>query len=332
MSKKTPNPKMRVEKIKVLVADDDRQMGRRLTSELRSNDFAAEFVDNGLDAKQMILAWYPRIVLIDLMLRDGNAFQVLKFIKSQPALNHHKVDVCVLSGHNDHDNVRRAFQLGAKDYVVKPITIDELIARLVFIARDHRHIEKIMAPDSPSEEGTATKKKGPNYWLQLSDLLLTQGLSQTDIIERLFNLTRMTAIKVGGVRCSVVRFVDQNSGVVIASSDDRSVSGLNLDLNRYPEIRLVVNTNSMVAVENITKHRQLKYIQQHFEKINFNSLIVAPIMHKDQVFGVLSVRMPTKKTTLTDNEILFVEVVAKVISLTLNGEDTSALEKIIRAA
>ena len=137
----------------------------------------------------------------------------------------------------------------------------------------------------------------------------------------------MAALKVGGVRCSVVRRVTQKQGVVMASSDERGAAGIRLDLNKYPEMQLVMNSRELLAIDNIDSSRQLSPIKKHFRNINFNSLIVCPIFYKDRIFGVLSMRMPPKKKQLSEDEIRFVEIVSRVASLAISSQDVSEISQ-----
>src|SRR6185312_11068531 len=107
-------------RIRVLIADDDHQLSRRLADYVSDRGFDARVVSNGKDARSQILEWKPRYVLADLMLPDGNALSLIDFIKGESSLRHQFIHVLVMSGHNVQANVQQALRHGAKDYIVKP--------------------------------------------------------------------------------------------------------------------------------------------------------------------------------------------------------------------
>ena len=68
---------------------------------------------------------------------------------------------------------------------------------------------------------------------------------------------------------------------------------------------------------------ELKSIQKLLKNVMFNSMIVCPVRRNGQTFGVLSLRMPKEKETISDNEIRFVEIVGHVVSLLLDQKNSS---------
>lgn len=302
-----------LKKIKVLIADDDNLLSRRLADYIGDRGFEARVVNNGKDARTQIVEWKPRFVLADLMLPEGNALNLIDFIREEKSLRHRFMHVLVMSGHNEESNVRQALSRGAKDYIVKPFRHEDVIKRLVFHSRSYRGLKDISAKDY-------THVDEASFMLHLTDLVLRQALGGTPLDETLFNLTRMVSLKVDGVRCNIVHCLDQKEGVVVISNDDRKASGITLDLYKYPEILHVMNTGSLIAIENLEESAELRQVREKVKDISFNSMVVCPISRNGQRFGVLSLRMPPEKETVTDNEIRFVEIVSQVISLVLGSE------------
>jgi hypothetical protein len=65
---------------------------------------------------------------------------------------------------------------------------------------------------------------------------------------------------------------------------------------------------------------ELRHVREMAKDISFNSMIVCPVQRYGKPFGVLSLRMPPTKETVSDNEIRFVEIVSQVVSLVLSNE------------
>lgn len=300
-------------KIRVLIADDDNQLSRRLADYISDRGFEARVVTNGKDARAQILEWKPRFILADLMLPDGNALSLIDFIKGEKGLRHSFMNVLVMSGHNVEGNVRQALARGAKDYIVKPFRHEDVVKRLVFHSRSYRQLKDISAKDF-------SRIDEPSLMLHLTDLVLRQALGGQPLEDILFNLTRMVTMKVDGVRCSVIHCHDQKMGTVVTSNDNRNATGITLDLYNYPEVLHVLNTQTLIAIENLDDAVELRQVREKVKEISFNSMIVCPVTRHGLPFGVLSLRLPPEKQTVSDNEIRFVEIVSHTISLVLGGE------------
>lgn len=299
--------------IKVLIADDDNQLSRRLADYIQDRGFLAKVVNNGKDARTAIVEWKPRFILADLMLPEGNALSLIDFIKNEYALRHSFMHVIVMSGHNVETNVRQSLSRGAKDYVVKPFRHEDMVKRLVFHSRSYKKLKDLSAKEF-------TQVDEASLMLHLTDLVLRQALSAPSLEDILFNLARMVSMKVDGVRCSIINCHDQQTGFVVTSNDDRSAAGIQLDLYKYPEVLHVLNTQSLIAIENLQDSSELRHVADRVKDISFNSMIVCPVSRSGVPFGVLSLRMPPEKQTVTDNEIRFVEIVSHVVSLVLGNE------------
>lgn len=303
----------KMEKIKVLIADDDGQLSRHIASFISNHGFECRLAQNAGEAREALMSWKPKLVLVDLMLPDGNAYSIMDFIRNEASLRHQMIHTIVMSGHNSKFNVKQAFEKGAKDYLVKPFKMPDLLQRLVFHCRSYRNVKQLKTKEYKKVDESS-------LMLHLTDLVLRQAISTENLADKLFNLTKMVSLKVDGVRCSIIHVLDQEKGIVVVSNDDKSATGIQLDLNKYPEVLNVKNTGQLIAIENLEQSRELKSIRSLLKDVMFNSMIVCPVMREGEVFGVLSLRMPPEKETVSDNEIRFVEIVAHVVSLLLAHE------------
>lgn len=299
-----------MDRVKVLIADDDGQLALRLGNDLKDKGFDTKVVANGRDARDQLRDWKPKFFLVDLMLPESNGLEMIRYQQEEPSLRHTFIHTIVMSGHNSITNVHAAIHAGARDYMVKPFKSDEMLQRLVFHLRGQKTSEQIPARELHRLEDDALV-------LHLTDLVLKQALTRQNLDSILFNLAEMVAIRMDGVRCSIVQVTDAAKGVVVTSNDNKDAYGIGIDLNKYPEITQVMNFGKILAVENLRSDPRLKSIAENLREIRFNSLIVCPIFRQLQPFGVLSVRLPESKNEIADNEIRFVEIVGQVTSLVL---------------
>jgi DNA-binding response OmpR family regulator len=94
---------------------------------LRAAGFMTVLAFDGARALQAIAERQPDVVVLDLMMPSLNGFDVLMRLKDQPR----RPRIVVLSARGREEDVTRAFDLGADDYVVKPFSPQELRARIL---------------------------------------------------------------------------------------------------------------------------------------------------------------------------------------------------------
>ena len=298
--------------VKLLVADDDRAQAKRLVDFFKQNGFDARAVLGGRELKASLVNWKPDLVLCDLLLPQMNAFQLLTHIKNDPMFRRRNIGVLVTSAHKDPENLQEAFKRGARDFIMRPYLYQDLLNRVVLQCRDPREVKP------------PTNKEMAAHW-NLVDMILAQALKTESIEEVLYNITQMLAKKLGGVRCSIIRTSTVLEGVVVASSDDPNIAGLKLDLVKYPEVQLVVNTKRTVAIDNLSESRALSGIKKHLKDVSFNSMIVCPVYYGDHTFGVISMRMPEGNKTLSDDDVRFMDMCSKIASLALSTRSADEL-------
>jgi len=116
----------------VLIADDDPDVARVVDAHLRAAACRTLLAFDGQQAIDRIAADRPDLVVLDLMLPKVTGFEVLAAIRQQePPLPR----VLVLSARGREDDITRAFELGAADYMTKPFSPQELLARLNRLVR-----------------------------------------------------------------------------------------------------------------------------------------------------------------------------------------------------
>lgn len=109
----------------VLVVDDDPAMRRTLSINLRARDYDVETAGDGRSALQVVDERMPDLVLLDLGLPDLDGIAVLTQLRS---FTH--VPVIVVSARTESDDKVEALDLGADDFITKPFSIEELLARI----------------------------------------------------------------------------------------------------------------------------------------------------------------------------------------------------------
>lgn len=112
---------------RVLLADDNRDM-RDYVSQLLSKKFRVEVAENGKIALELALSHAPQLILTDVMMPEMDGFQLLAAVRQSDALK--DVPVIMLSARAGEESRIDGLGAGADDYLVKPFTARELIARV----------------------------------------------------------------------------------------------------------------------------------------------------------------------------------------------------------
>ncbi|MEU9716847.1 response regulator [Streptomyces sp. NPDC047976] len=115
---------------RVLVVEDDPQLVRALRINLQARKFEVEEASNGGSALRLAAARKPDVIVLDLGLPDMDGVDVIKGVRGWS-----RVPILVLSARHTSEDKIRALDAGADDYVTKPFSMDELLARLRAAAR-----------------------------------------------------------------------------------------------------------------------------------------------------------------------------------------------------
>ncbi|MFE2065227.1 response regulator [Streptomyces sp. NPDC059467] len=110
---------------RVLVVEDDPQLVRALVINLQARKYGVDAAPDGATALRLAAARQPDVVMLDLGLPDMDGIDVIKALRGWT-----RVPVLVLSARQASDEKVAALDAGADDYITKPFSMDELLARL----------------------------------------------------------------------------------------------------------------------------------------------------------------------------------------------------------
>jgi DNA-binding response OmpR family regulator len=116
---------------KILVIEDEPDIVRGLTDALEFEGFEVQSRGTGSDGLDAAMEWDPDLVLLDLMLPDDNGYRVCETLRSRNPV----VPIIILTAKAQEADKVRGLEAGADDYVTKPFSIAELIARINAIFR-----------------------------------------------------------------------------------------------------------------------------------------------------------------------------------------------------
>lgn len=111
------------EKIKLLIVDDEFDFASALVARLELRNFAVRMVTSGSDALDAVETETPDVLLLDLKMPDLDGLEVLAILRE----NNPDLKTIILTGHGSFEAGREGMELGAYDYIMKPVDLRKLI-------------------------------------------------------------------------------------------------------------------------------------------------------------------------------------------------------------
>lgn len=103
----------------VLVVDDDQVLRRIIRKILQHAGLAVAEASDGEEGLALFQSFLPDLIMLDVMMPGLDGFTVCKTIRDLPAGE--RIPIIIMTGLNDTDSINRAFELGATDFITKPI-------------------------------------------------------------------------------------------------------------------------------------------------------------------------------------------------------------------
>lgn len=117
--------------MKILIVEDEAQIAQSIQSYFKPQGIGCELAGTVKEAQEKIGLYDYDCILLDLMLPDGDGFDLLKSLRKQG-----KTDGVIITSAKEHLDTRiEGFHLGADDYLTKPFHLPELLVRLQALMR-----------------------------------------------------------------------------------------------------------------------------------------------------------------------------------------------------
>lgn len=139
----------------ILVADDDDEFRLLVRSTLEQSNYTVVEAESGDIAIKKYRSLQPSLVMLDVMMPELDGFEVCREIRQSP--NGLNIPIVMITSLDDVDSIRKAFQLGATDFITKPVDWQMLSMRVNFLLRaNHRILESIQMAIDASSNPAAT--------------------------------------------------------------------------------------------------------------------------------------------------------------------------------
>lgn len=206
----------------ILIVEDEPEIAELISFHVQREGFEAKTVHSGKIAMSVIARDPPMLVVLDLMLPDLDGLEVCRRLKWEQATRH--IPVLIVSAKGEESDIVTGIELGADDYVTKPFSPKELMARLRNIVR-RQYVQSAAGANATSAEEVKR--------ISLADGTIVIDIDRHDVLVEGkavdLTLTEFGILHYLAVRPGFVRTRDQ----IIKSvhGDDRVLSSRTIDVH-----------------------------------------------------------------------------------------------------
>ena len=129
---------------RVLVVEDDKNLGKVLTDYLTSKNYHVQLAEDGDIGLDFFTNNDYDIIILDVMMPKKDGFSLAKDIRKM----NKDIPIIFLTAKSHKENIIKAFNLGADDYLTKPFSIEELLLRMDAVLKRTVKIDKIELDDN----------------------------------------------------------------------------------------------------------------------------------------------------------------------------------------
>ena len=155
-------------KLRVLVVDDEPNIVDVISMALRYESFEVHTAGNGRQALAGVREFRPHVILLDIMLPDMEGFEVARRLGAERA----GVPIIFLTARDTTEDKVRGLTMGGDDYVTKPFSLEELMARIRAILRrtgvENGHPSRLTFDDLELDDDTREVTRAGRH-LELTD-------------------------------------------------------------------------------------------------------------------------------------------------------------------
>ncbi|WP_020677636.1 diguanylate cyclase [Geopsychrobacter electrodiphilus] len=278
---------------KILVVDDE-VFFRDILKEALHERYQIIEGENGEQAVALAEEHQPNLIILDVMMPDGNGIDVCRILKANAAT--HKIPVILFTALSKKEDIVLGLKAGADDYITKPICLSEIVARVDAHLRTKDYYSDLLHKDL---------------------LLLLELAENISAIRNPMTILRIIVEKMSAIidvaRCSIVSINGNGDLYVKASNDLDENMEIRLDLAKYPEIRKSLETKRAVIVNNIQQDPLMDSVRPLIKDLRYNSIIVIPVLKKENIIGTFFLRTASPfKGGITDRIYKVCQLVANI--------------------
>lgn len=167
---------------KILIVEDDKNLRKLITTYLKRNEYETYEATNGIEALDIMDRNYVDLIISDIMMKEMDGYELTKSLREA----NYTIPILLVTAKSTIEDKKEGFLLGADDYMVKPINMEELLLRVkVLLKRANSANEQklIIGNLILDYKQMSVQYKSKNYQLAQKEFqLLYKFLSTPDTI------------------------------------------------------------------------------------------------------------------------------------------------------
>jgi signal transduction histidine kinase len=266
----------------ILVVDDIPHNLQVMSEVLDTKGYETSFANNGLQALEQIPFAKPDLILLDLMMPEMDGIEVCQHLKSDPKFS--KIPIIFLTASNEANNLVKAFEVGAVDYITKPFQAKEVLARIEVQLKNMRFQQELESKNQElkqeikrrliieeslvkaKESAEAANRAKSTFLANMSHELrspLNSILGFTELIQPSVNLTPE----------------QQHSLAIIYRSGEHLLSLINdiLDLSKIESGKIVMNPVDFNLTQMLWELEEMFHLKAHQKNLQLNWIVSGEI-------------------------------------------------------
>jgi two-component system cell cycle response regulator len=302
-----------MDRARILIADEDFVLSRTLTWLLRDQGYEVAVAPGGRGVLDHLKVTSPDLLMIDVGAEPADGYQLLERMRGDEQWR--DMPVLVLSPQAPDEASSQVLKFGATDFLSKPFHVRELLARVRMQLRVRREILHARSALRSTEVELAQVRTEAEKRRQLVDIM--HEVHGDFSPEELYHiLVRRVAHALDISHCSLIlAHPGDEIGVVSAAYETPGLRHLEIQLNRYPEIREALEKSVPVLVEDVEHSPLYAEVRQEWaiasSDVKVRSVIALPFRIDGFEAGVVFLRTLDGETPLTAADVEFADDVVK---------------------
>ena len=219
---------------RVLVVEDDPNLGKILMDYLSTKDYMVDLGVDGEEGLEKFVNGNYDILILDIMMPKKDGFSLAQDIRKIDK----SIPIIFLTAKSQKENIIKAFKLGADDYLTKPFSIDELLARMIAVMK---RIPK------KKEKKLEEKFDFANFtFVHNQNLLIDNKGKEHQLTTKENELLKLFCLNLN-------KRVDRNSALIKIWGDDSYYNARSMDVY-IAKLRKYLKSDSKVQIKTIHGH------------------------------------------------------------------------------
>ncbi len=304
---------------RILVADDDPAVLQTVAWVLKEQGYDVSAANGGQALFERLEQEMPDLLLLDVALPGADNYQMLERIKADDRWR--DLPVLMVSALPPDEATVRTLGLGAADFVRKPVRVRELLARIQAQLRVRAALTAAREALRSKDAELQRAREEAESRRKLVDILheVTGDLSSDEIYHI---VARRVARALNISHCSVILARPGDEfGVVATSYENPPLRNLQINLDRYPEVRAALDGGSPMLIEDLQTSPLYDRVRAIWLRegisVAIRSVIALPFTVDRAQAGVFFLRRTGEEPPLTSEDVEFADTVIRAAVTTI---------------